>query len=170
MPTIRLPSAVSLVVAALPLASACTGSSSSDSALEVRHTNPAVIGNQFHCTGTWPSQLTPCAYSWSSSPITDARDDGDIVHLTFARTPIPIDGGASLVTVDLHFAGDAVIAAKASESTTMAGTARQVESSEAIGGWIDPMVGSSAPGARNAGAFSLTFTWGSISGTYDTAP
>jgi hypothetical protein len=138
--------------------------------VEVRHAKPSVVGNQFNCAGTWPSQLTPCAYSWASDPVTDARDDGDIVHLTFARVPIPIDGGASMVTVDLHVAGDAVIAAKASEATSMPGTVRQIESSEAIAGWIDPTVSGSAPGARNAGAFSLTFTWGSISGTYDTQP
>jgi hypothetical protein len=39
-----------------------------------------------------------------------------------------------------------------------------------ISGWIDPVAMSAASDARNAGTFSLTFKWGTISGTYDTTP
>jgi hypothetical protein len=45
----------------------------------------------------------------------------------------------------------------------------QAETSKPISGWIDPVAMSDNPAARNAGAFSLSFAWGTISGTYDTA-
>ena len=46
---------------------------------------------------------------------------------------------------------------------------RSIETSEATGGWSAPFVASRTAEGRNAGQFSITFAWGSISGTYDTA-
>src|SRR4051794_7935461 len=68
--------------------------------LEIRHTRPSVAGNQFECTGTWPSALTPCNYAWTSQPQTTAITDGSgTVRLALHRVPIPIDGGASIVYI-----------------------------------------------------------------------
>jgi hypothetical protein len=141
-----------------------------DFELEVRHTDPLVTGNDFQCTGTWPSSLTPCHYSWNSQPATHALgDDADLLHVTLLRVPIPIDGGASFVHLDLRYSGGELRSATAHESTSMAGTAREIETSVATAGWIDPS-SARVRDARNAARFSLTFTWGSISGTYDVAP
>lgn len=142
-----------------------------DAALEIRHSGAAVAGNSFQCTGTWPSAWTPCGYAWASQPQTTAISDGaGKIRLVLGRSPIPVDGGASTVTIDLSFDASGKATATAHESTTRAPLARQAEISTPIAGWIDPVEMSAASDARQAGAFSLTFTWGSISGTYDTAP
>jgi len=139
--------------------------------LEIRHSGAAVAGSSFHCTGTWPSALTPCGYTWASQPVTSAVSDGaGKVRLVLSRSPIPVDGGASTVTIDLSFDASGNVTATAQESTTRPPLVRQAETSTPIAGWIDPVEMSAASDARQAGAFSLTFTWGSISGTYDTAP
>src|SRR5262244_3184843 len=66
--------------------------------LEIRHTGAIVSGSQFTCTGTWPSTLTPCGYSWSSQPATAAIATSvpDSLELVLNRHPIPVDGGASM--------------------------------------------------------------------------
>src|SRR5262245_8103029 len=79
---------------------ACMSSPSDPSAgetdLEIRHTDAVVNGSQFTCTGTWPSINTPCGYSWTSQPATQAltTPEPDAIELVFGRTPIPVDGGA----------------------------------------------------------------------------
>ena len=60
--------------------------------------------------------------------------------------------------------------ASGQETTTSPGTLRVIETSEATSGFVDPSVMGRTPDVRNAGKFSLTFDWGTISGTYDTAP
>lgn len=139
--------------------------------IEMRHTEPLVVGSQFTCTGTWPSQWTPCGYPWSSQPATAAvaMDIPNAIKLVLQRRPIPVDGGASNVYLKLKFADDGTISASAQEETTSPGAVRVVETSTATSGFVDPTVTGRTPEVRNAGKFSLTFTWGSISGTYDTA-
>jgi hypothetical protein len=142
-----------------------------DMTLEIRHSGAAVAGNSFQCTGNWPSALTPCNYSWTSQPQTLATTDGaGTVRLVLRRTPIPVDGGASTIYIDLSFDASDAPSATAEESTTQPPRGLVVESSKPISGWIDPVAMSVATDARNAGTFSLTFKWGTISGTYDTAP
>jgi hypothetical protein len=93
-----------------------------------------------------------------------------MIELSLYRTPIPVDGGASVVTITLDLDHDGhVIGAYASEDTTRAGDVHVIESSEATGGWVQPSVVSADPTARQAGAFVVDFAWGSIQGTYDTA-
>ena len=165
------------LLAVLPLAGfgACASSPAEEpptgqSDLEVRHTEPVVTGNVFQCTGTWPSQLTPCGYAWASQPATAAVGTAaDAVELILERHPIPVDGGASSVYLKLKFAADGTIGASAVETTTSAGVPRVIETSNATSGFVDPAVMGRTPDVRNAGKFSLTFSWGSISGSYDTA-
>jgi hypothetical protein len=139
--------------------------------IEIRHTEPVVTGSQFTCTGAWPSANTPCGYSWTSQAATSAlaMDVPNAIELVLQRHPIPVDGGASNVYLKLKFADDGTINASAQEQTTSAGTLRVIETSTATAGFVDPTVTGRSPEARNAGKFSLTFSWGSISGTYDTA-
>jgi hypothetical protein len=138
--------------------------------LEIRHSGAAVAGSSFQCTGSWPSPQTPCGYSWTSQPQTLATGDGaGKVRLVLRRSPMPVDGGASTVYIDLSFDPGGTVAATAEESTTRPPLARMVEASKPLSGWIDPVAMSAAADARQAGAFSLTFAWGTISGTYDTA-
>ncbi|HEX8108105.1 MAG TPA: hypothetical protein VF516_10285 [Kofleriaceae bacterium] len=139
--------------------------------LEIRHSGTAVVGSSFQCTGNWPSALTPCGYAWTSQPQTVATGDGaGKVRLVLRRSPMPVDGGASTVYIDLSFDASGKPTATAQESTTRPPLAREVETSKPISGWIDPVAMSAASDARQAGTFSLTFEWGTISGTYDTAP
>lgn len=142
------------------------------SGLEIRHSGRSVSGSSFECKGTWPSKLTPCAYAWPSQPQTLATSDRPgLIELALRRIPIPVDGGASTVFIDLSFGkDDRIVRATAHEITTQAGTLRVVESSEATGGWIAPYVAGRTPDERNAGRFSIDFPFGSIRGTYDTAP
>ena len=157
-----------IVLAALALA-ACT-SPSTDITVKPISSDP-VNGNSFACTGTWPSQWTPCEYGWQSTPTTFASDDGNgLVHLYLERSPIPVDGGASLVHIDLQYGVEGQLSATAYEDTSRAGPATTVETSDPIDGWIQPYVTGRSTQFRNAGTFSITFAWGSISGTYDTNP
>ena len=138
--------------------------------LEIRHSGAAVTGSSFQCTGTWPSAQTPCGYTWSSKPQTVAVSEGSAkLRLVLRRSPMPVDGGASTVFIDLRFDPSGKPTATAQESTTRAPLATVVETSTPISGWIDPTAMSAATDARQAGTFSLTFEWGTISGTYDTA-
>jgi hypothetical protein len=139
--------------------------------LEIRHTGAAVAGSSFQCTGTWPSALTPCGYAWSSQPQTLATTDSSgQVRLVLRRSPMPVDGGASTVYIDLSFDSSGTVGATAEELTTEPPRGLLVESSKPISGWIDPVAMSASVDARQAGKFLLTFKWGTISGTYDTAP
>jgi hypothetical protein len=139
--------------------------------LEIRHSGAAVTGSSFQCTGTWPSALTPCGYSWSSKPQTIATSEGaGKLSLVLRRAPMPVDGGASNVFIDLMFDATGKPTATAHESTTRPPLGAVGETSKSISGWIDPAAMSAATDARQAGTFSLTFEWGTISGTYDTTP
>ena len=44
-----------------------------------------------------------------------------------------------------------------------------VETQQPLDGWLEPVAKSPTADGRNAGRFSLTFDWGTVSGTYDTA-
>jgi hypothetical protein len=83
---------------------------------------------------------------------------------------MPVDGGASTVYIDLSFDPSGTVGATAEESTTQPPLGKMVEASKSLSGWIDPVAMSAVTGERQAGTFSLTFAWGTISGTYDTAP
>jgi hypothetical protein len=163
-------SAGALVTAAWPAPASAAEPPTARSTLEIRPFPGPVSGSSFQCAGTWPSALTPCTYPWNSQPQTLAVDNGPhIVELVLRRVPIPVDGGASMVYIDLRFAGhDRIVRATAHETTTQAGPLRVVETSEATGGWIAPSVVGGTADARNAGEFSISFPWGTISGTYDT--
>lgn len=148
----------------------CTSPGQSE--IEIRHTSPHVSGSSFQCTGTWPSALTPCDYPGTSQPYTSAggQDPGTVV-LSLLRTPIPVDGGGSVVSIELVVGADGQMVSATAKETTSSGLAGKiVESSNATGGWIDPGAVSATPDGRNSGAFSLSFPFGTISGTYDTAP
>jgi hypothetical protein len=136
-----------------------------------------VAGNAFECTGAWPSDLTPCAYHWPSSPKTLAltsANDLDVVELGLGRSPLPVDGGASGAVIDLRFFGTGVErhihSASARAVTTAAGLHGPTEISVATHGWVEPVVVGDTPDQRNAGRFWLDFGWGTLGGTYDTAP
>src|SRR4051812_14034468 len=108
--------------------------------LEIRHSSPSVAGSSFQCTGTWPSAQTPCGYSWTSQPQTLATSDGaGKVRLVLRRSPMPVDGGASPVYIDLSFAPSGTVGAPAEESTPRPPLARMVETSKPLSGWIDPV-------------------------------
>jgi hypothetical protein len=148
----------------------CTGTGGA-SELEIRHTHPQVTDSSFQCTGTWPSDLTPCAYTWPSQPFTSfsSPDPGTVV-LSLGRSPLPVDGGESQVSIELTIGADGqVVSATAKESTSSSPAGQITESSNATGGWVDPdVVVAGTVHGRNAGAFSLTFPFGTISGTYQT--
>ncbi len=174
MQTVIVASALSL--GALGIAACATTPPAGDPSarvyhMPIRHSGTPVSGSSFQCTGTWPSNLTPCAYPWPSQPQTLATSKGPgLVELALRRIPIPVDGGATTVFIDLRFGNDdRIVDATAHEVTTQPATLRVTESSDPIGGWLDPYVASRTAAGRNAGHFSLTFAWGSISGTYDTA-
>lgn len=142
-----------------------------ETGLEIRHSGAAVTGSSFQCTGTWPSAQTPCGYSWSSKPQTLAISEGSgTLRLVLRRSPMPVDGGASNVFIDVMFDASGKPTATAQESTTRPPLDQAVEASKAISGWIDPTAMSDTTDERQAGTFSLSFEWGTISGTYDTAP
>jgi hypothetical protein len=130
-----------------------------------------VSGSSFRCDGTWPSDWTPCSGPSPSVPWTrvDAPNPGTI-RIRLGTKTIPTDGGASavLITIDLDDAGH-VIGGAAEETSTRGGFIGPPEVSGATGGWVDPVVVSADPTARQAGAFAIYFAWGSIQGTYDSA-
>jgi hypothetical protein len=160
-----------LVLSAAVAAAACSTPPGTTAIALHTSTGAPVDGTAFDCTGTWPSSMTPCDYPWSSSPATSANDDGNgLVHLTLHRNPIPVDGGASTVYLDLQYGVEGQLSPVAWEDTTRAGDVATVETSDPTDGWIEPVVTGRTAQLRNAGRFSLTFAWGSISGTYDTAP
>jgi hypothetical protein len=161
-----------LLVLSAAVAGAACSTPPGDTPIDLHTTSGAPVnGTSFQCTGTWPSAMTPCDYPWSSSPTTGATDDGDgLVHLILHRNPIPVDGGASNVYLDLQYGVEGQLSATAREETTRAGDVATVETSDPTEGWIEPVVTGRTAQLRNAGRFSITFAWGSISGTYDTAP
>jgi hypothetical protein len=161
-----------LVASAAMIGAACSTPPSGGTPIALHATSGTPVdGSAFQCTGSWPSSMTPCDYPWSSSPVADATDDGNgLVHLILHRNPIPVDGGASTVYLDLQFGVEGQISPTAWEETTRAGNLATVETSEPTDGWIEPVVTGRTAHLRNAGRFSLTFAWGSIAGTYDTAP
>jgi hypothetical protein len=156
----------------LAVVAACADSpATGNGQIELRSSGSGpVTGSAFQCTGTWPSAWTPCDYPWSSKPVTSAiGDDGALVDLSLHRSPIPVDGGATVVVLALQFGVDGPINASAQASTSRAGTVNPITTSAAISGWVDPVDMGHTAEVRNAGRFSLTFSWGTISGTYDTA-
>ena len=139
--------------------------------IEIRHNAPAVHGNQFTCTGSWPTGWSPCSNPPKPEPVTLASvadAPGTIELLLFAWHGFD-DGPETGVLVELTFAGDDLIAVSAREQSTAAVTGDIVETTGAISGFVDPSVAGPAPDARHAGKFWLTFPFGSFSGAYDSA-
>lgn len=127
-----------------------------------------VTGSEFECTGTWPSERTPCDAALESTASTSAHSEGPgAVTLVLRR--LPSARPESMVTIDLAFGVNGELSATAGE-TTVGGDflPRVIETSEAISFSIEPVTVSRTPEGRNAGRFSIIFAWGSISGTYDT--
>lgn len=134
-----------------------------------------VVGNDFRCTGEFPNpHLHPC----NGIPFTVAEsNEPGVVNLTlFATTPLgpwPTETTGSHVFIDLRFddASRRDPRTSAHEITFLGtGSVLVVETSQPTSASIRPIVVSPTPEGRNAGKFSLTFEWGGISGTYDTAP
>jgi hypothetical protein len=147
------------------------------STLDIRRDAGEVIGSDFVCTGTWPHYYTPCDYPWSTQAITLAKAFDGLLRLTLRRDfvpndyePYPIEGGGSAVFIYLLFdAPDGALIAFARETTVTPDSGVE-EISDPIAGWINPIALSPWSDRRNAGKFSLTFSWGAIHGTYDTGP
>jgi hypothetical protein len=127
-----------------------------------------VRGNEFECTGTWPSERTPCDAPVESTASTSARSDTrDVVTLTLRRLPSMRE--ESMVVIELAFGVKNELSATAHEVTVGGDILpRVIETSQALSLSLDPVTVSRTPEGRNAGRFSITFEWGSISGTYDT--
>jgi hypothetical protein len=147
------------------------GCTSGPSEIEIRHTGQHVSASSFQCTGTWPSPLTPCEYAGPSQPYTFASSENQgTVVLHLGRMPILIDGDESWVSMELIVGADGqILSATANESRSSGLSGKLAESSNATGGWVDPDAVSATPAGRNAGTFSLSFPFGTIRGTYDTA-
>jgi hypothetical protein len=132
------------------------------------------MGSDFHCTGTWPHPWTPCDSPFPSRAATYSSTDGYFVELLLHRVvtegPVPIEGGGSVVYIDIPVgpALDALTGAR-EVTTDSSGTGRVIETSTATSVLLEPIV-TSATGDREAGRFSVSFAWGSIFGTYDTEP
>ena len=143
---------------------------SGEAGIEIRHNAPAVHGNQFTCTGTWPRVLSPCGNP-KPEPVTLATpsDAPDAIELLLFGWRGFIDGPNTSVLVKLRFAGDELIAASAEEQSSEAVTGKTVETTSAISGFVDPEVTGLAPDTRHAGKFWLVFPFGSFSGNYDSA-
>lgn len=163
---------------ALALVSACTDPpppTIGDMPIELRNPSAApVVGNSFECTGTWPRGGTPCAHAWPSKPFTTAYStDPDVVTLGLILVPIPVDGGGAIVHIDLQFFGAGVErhlhAVTARSISTSGGFVPPTITSDAIGGWIEPVAVGETPDQRNAGRFFLDFGFGTFKGSYDTA-
>jgi hypothetical protein len=128
-----------------------------------------VTGSEFACSGDWPSAVTPCNYPWTSRPVTRASDQSDgRVQMSLGRSPDPVDGGASSVVLVLQFGFQETIGVFVYETTTRPDLQPPTETSEPVSGWIEPDVVGHNAAQRNAGRLSLSFAWGSISGSYDT--
>jgi hypothetical protein len=138
--------------------------------IEIRNNGPAVHGNQFSCTGTWPRVLSPCGDP-RPAPVTlvTPSDEPDVIELLLFGWRGFDDGPDSAVLVKLRFAGGELIDASAEEQSSEAVTGRIVETTSATSGFVDPEVAGLAPDARHAGKFWLIFPFGSFSGNYDSA-
>jgi len=157
---------------AVSLVGACATSTpdTGTTQIEIRSGIGVVTGTAFRCTGEWPSSLTPCNFPWSSKPVTSPSGDANgLVDLSFTRSPIPVDGGATVVVLALQFGVEGQLGASARASTTGFDVMGPTMTADARSGWVDPVITGRSADQRNAGAFSLTFDWGTISGTYDTA-
>jgi hypothetical protein len=168
---------IALAFGSATLAAACTDAPQG-TPLEVRREAGTVDGSNFECTGNWPSAYTPCNYPWSTRAATFASGSDGFVTLRLGRNLVPndhegdpVDGGGSSVFLYLNFnTPDDAVRASGVEITFSVRGDRSVDGiSNPISGWISPLVQSRTAAGRNAGKFSLTFAWGAIHGTYDTA-
>ena len=144
-----------LASSCIGLVTGCAASSADD-----------VTGNEFECTGTWPGEWTPCSTAVESTASTSVRSYApDMVTLVLRSLPSTRE--ESMVFIDLTFGVNGEISAAARE-VTVGGEMllRVIETSPAVSLVVDPVAVSRT--GRNTGRFSITFEWGSISGTYDT--
>jgi hypothetical protein len=171
MNTIRLISMLSLAIFG-----ACAASSDAspprldpDTGVVVLPTSSEpVSGTAFTCSSHSSSVLTPCDQHARPHTGTDARDLGDgTVELGLARSSIEADGAVASARIALTFAPGGELTASAEQWFQSDHTS--LERRDARTGWIEPVATSPTAAGRNAGRFSLSFDWGTVSGTYDTA-
>ncbi|HMG22365.1 MAG TPA: hypothetical protein VK607_13630 [Kofleriaceae bacterium] len=137
--------------------------------IELRHpTGEPVSGSAFACTDHAPDTLTPCEpYARQRAVIRVMADaERDAVELGLSRNSdwIEVDGAGATAVLALRFLEGGGLTAGARQDIV---GERGVRRSFPREGWIEPVELSSTPDRRNAGRFSLTFDWGTISGTYD---
>ena len=139
-------------------------SSTEPAAIDVRHSGSHVSGTSLQCTGNWPGSATPCTY-----PQVAAIDEtAGVVDLRLGLGPAPIDVDSTWV--ELSFETDGTVFAVATESPPHPGNISVVlHATGALGGWVDPDAAGSTSKERSSGSLTLTFPWGTVSGTYDTA-
>jgi len=138
-----------------------------------------INGSHFTCTGNWPSPYTPCQYPNTTREVTTATGSDGVVTLALSRDldpgaldHLPIKAGGTTVYIQLDFnAPLGATAVTVREITLSSNGAFDVEeTSTPINAWVGMVDTSRDPAGRNAGRFSLAFTWGSMAGTYDTDP
>jgi hypothetical protein len=140
---------------------------------------PLINGSSFTCTGSWPSPYTPCQYPNSTRSVTTATGSDGRVTLALSRDldpssldRVPVEAAGSTVYIDLDFntPNGATLFSVREITLSSNGTFDIEETSTPISGWVGMIYTSRDPAGRNAGRFSLEFTWGSMAGTYDTDP
>ncbi len=143
---------------------ACASSPDPTPEIGVRGTSGAPVdGTAFTCT---PAAVrTPCGptYEHQQSSIYVWSAVEDIVQVRLSRNS-DVEGGVTAV-LELQFGSEEQPIVSAKE--ILGGIA--YEEQFPLDGWIEPVVTSRTPDGRNAGRFSLTFDWGTIRGTYDSA-
>ncbi len=136
--------------------------------IEVRSASGApVAGTAFTCT---PAAVrTPCDAPFgqqrSSIYVSSAAEDIVRVQLSRNSDVSVVDGPSATAVLELQFRSDQPVAVNAKQVRG----GWQYEEQFPRDGWIEPVVTSPTPDGRNAGRFSLTFDWGTIQGTYDSA-
>ncbi len=151
-------------------ASACT-SSHDPTAIEVRRlSGPPVDGTAFVCT--MADVQTPCdPVEGQPSSISVWSPAEDVVGIGLSRNSSAQawDGPAAFAVLNLRFMRDGGLVVTAYDYRSAGGWIGNERRQIPLDGWIQPTVTSPTPDGRNAGRFSLTFDWGTIEGTYDSA-
>jgi hypothetical protein len=137
--------------------------------IEVRPTSTVpVSGTAFTCTAHPASVLTPCDEFSEPRHGTSAFDVGDgIVDLGMSRSSNAADGGEVVAHIKLTYLLEGELLAAAQQVTSYETSPPGGMSQDARAGWIEPVAKSVSAAGRNAGRFSLTFDWGTMSGAYD---
>ena len=164
---------VIIALGSVAVVGACASSPGSEPApnIEVRRSSGVpVSGTAFSCTDHASTTLTPCeVYPSQRSALAVRSDAQGVVDLVLSRNIswITVDGAAAAAVVSLQFLLEGEILATARQDTY---TALGIPAAQyPRGGWIEPVAASRTAEGRNAGRFSLSFDWGTVSGTYDSA-